>query len=402
MDHFYLQNRLQWMPECCPDEGAFFISASQRLTLNKAVDIDTVYEQVIKNIFEGDSNTPHQDRALIAELYSQLREAIKEGVGKIATKFEYGTPNQVMAKNLQTNVAAFSAFKKHDMMKELVKELKDDSGKLKSFAEFKKTALPLVGDYRQSFLQNEYDAAVRGSRMATQWQKFQKDKDIQPNIKYVLSRSAKRREDHAALAGTILPIDDPFWDVHCPPNGWGCKCSISNTSETPTEIKGSITVDPMFAFNPGKEGQVFDLKKHPYTQLPQKEYQNALHEAKGALYKFEKTELQKQWKQDIQGKLKVEVDNLSKPVTFTANSFKKNMELDDHFMDRLNLLSNIEDVLKNSTYVNAEPPKKVKEHVKQYHVLKYNKKDKQVAIYLQEAKDGNVVLYSMHIKKAAE
>ena len=26
------------------------------------------------------------------------------------------------------------------------------------------------------------------------------------------------------IAGTILPVSDPFWNIGFPPNGWGCKC----------------------------------------------------------------------------------------------------------------------------------------------------------------------------------
>ena len=34
------------------------------------------------------------------------------------------------------------------------------------------------------------------------------------------------RLEHVALDGTTLPIDDPFWDTHYPPNGWGCQCRV--------------------------------------------------------------------------------------------------------------------------------------------------------------------------------
>ena len=34
------------------------------------------------------------------------------------------------------------------------------------------------------------------------------------------------RPQHQAWDGLILPKDDPWWNTHFPPNGWGCKCSV--------------------------------------------------------------------------------------------------------------------------------------------------------------------------------
>ncbi|ATG73672.1 hypothetical protein AN401_07215 [Zobellella denitrificans] len=32
------------------------------------------------------------------------------------------------------------------------------------------------------------------------------------------------RPEHLSWDGLVLPADDPFWDTHAPPNGWGCSC----------------------------------------------------------------------------------------------------------------------------------------------------------------------------------
>lgn len=34
--------------------------------------------------------------------------------------------------------------------------------------------------------------------------------------------SVNPRPEHLAWDGLILPADDPWWDDHYPPNGWGC------------------------------------------------------------------------------------------------------------------------------------------------------------------------------------
>lgn len=44
------------------------------------------------------------------------------------------------------------------------------------------------------------------------------------------------RELHLAWSGTVLRYDDPWWQTHFPPNGWGCRCRIA--AVTAGEYKG--------------------------------------------------------------------------------------------------------------------------------------------------------------------
>lgn len=37
---------------------------------------------------------------------------------------------------------------------------------------------------------------------------------------------ARPRPYHLSWDGLVLPVDDPFWQSHTAPNGWGCKCRI--------------------------------------------------------------------------------------------------------------------------------------------------------------------------------
>ncbi|MTD33958.1 hypothetical protein GKE73_16050 [Paludibacterium sp. dN 18-1] len=39
------------------------------------------------------------------------------------------------------------------------------------------------------------------------------------------------RPQHLARNGLILRADDPWWQTHYPPNGWGCQCTVYGVSE---------------------------------------------------------------------------------------------------------------------------------------------------------------------------
>lgn len=39
------------------------------------------------------------------------------------------------------------------------------------------------------------------------------------------------RPQHLAWNGLILRADDPWWQTHYPPNGWGCQCTVYGVSE---------------------------------------------------------------------------------------------------------------------------------------------------------------------------
>lgn len=84
-------------------------------------------------------------------------------------------------------------------------------------------------------LKTIFNANMRTARAAGQWERAERTKKALPYMLYELGPSKEHRVDHAAWHGTLLPIDDPWWDTHMTPNGWGCKCRVRQVSRVEYE-----------------------------------------------------------------------------------------------------------------------------------------------------------------------
>ena len=86
---------------------------------------------------------------------------------------------------------------------------------------------------------------------------------VAPFRMYRHGGSSDPRPHHVAWDGLVLPADDPFWDTHMPPNGWGCSCYVIAVSaeqaerlggrfETPPEDPPGA-IDEGWDYTPGKD-----------------------------------------------------------------------------------------------------------------------------------------------------
>jgi hypothetical protein len=61
-------------------------------------------------------------------------------------------------------------------------------------------------------------------------------KDIWTHARYRCMMDGRERPEHAAWNDTVLPIDDPWWGTHTPPNGWNCRWWKEPVSATELKI----------------------------------------------------------------------------------------------------------------------------------------------------------------------
>lgn len=64
-----------------------------------------------------------------------------------------------------------------------------------------------------------------------------------PFWKYIHGDSITPRPQHLAWDGLTLPADDPWWDTHYPPNGWGCSCTVQAVNQRDLERDGKTSPD---------------------------------------------------------------------------------------------------------------------------------------------------------------
>lgn len=209
-------------------------------------------EDLFKQYFNGDQKeiVPEQ---LYNATFKKLSTSINEGYSG-----NYDLNDIKMVLELKTNVAVFAAFKSHSQASSYVDALLDQDGKKRTWSEFKKAAIDIDNTYNSTWLESEYNMAVRQANAAKQWQGFLNDRDVYPNLEYMPSLSANPSPVHAKYYGIIKPIDDPIWNTLMPPSRWGCMCGVQQTreDESTEEVEAPEPL-PGIEGNPGKTGRVF-------------------------------------------------------------------------------------------------------------------------------------------------
>lgn len=216
--------------------------------------VDRLLEDYLQRLYDGADDL--FDSEVWQLNFAQISKGIELGYG--VSFAEATATDAALAFQLRENAAVYAAFKNHTEQTELVKLLVDSSGKLKSFADFKRDALPITEKYNKTWLETEFNQAEANARMAKKWEGFKENADIYPNLQYRAINDDRTRPEHRALNGIVLPMNDPFWNTHYPPLGWGCRCSVTQTDKPVKQVSGNMPeVSEGFDNNPGKTGKLW-------------------------------------------------------------------------------------------------------------------------------------------------
>lgn len=183
--------------------------------------------------------------------------------------------NPAFVKLIQDNVYTFSGAKVSAQAEEYSKLaekyskfLLDENGKRRTFKQYKEKASEVFGQYNKNWLKTELNHAFASAQNGDKWQQYEDEKDVLPYLKYRTAGDGRVRDEHKNLNGVIKLVDDKFWDVYYPPNGWNCRCSVQQLEDGKPTNDSEIKLPPVVSEmrgNSGKKGVIFN-NKHPYFE----------------------------------------------------------------------------------------------------------------------------------------
>lgn len=220
-----------------------------------------VIAEALRNIYRRDFSTAED---IEPNMFRAFAKTLTKAVNTVQP--ELGEDTMIHA--LRHSAEVFAAFKVHRAQNDMAARLLDSNGVLKPFEQWANEVMPIASHQCGPWLETEYNTAVLRARQAANWQQFQKEKDILPNLRWVPSTSPNPGADHRTFWNTVLPVDHPFWDRHRPGDRWNCKCDLTSTDEPATEVpdeEGNSKDRPQRGLedNPGKTQAVFS-DTHPY------------------------------------------------------------------------------------------------------------------------------------------
>lgn len=142
-------------------------------------------------------------KSLLADIQDSLVEALKDGKGFDEWR-----------SNLFEHLQAKGWADKFESLNDDEVSVLGDSSRLK---------LIYDTNIRQAYAEANYEAGINSGA------EF---------IRYVAVLDERTRFSHSQAHGLILPIDDPWWEINYPPNGFNCRCSVMFLTAESMEARG--------------------------------------------------------------------------------------------------------------------------------------------------------------------
>ena len=119
-----------------------------------------------------------------------------------------------------------------------------------TFADFRNRAVDLLGEAaNDDHLRTVYATNLHTAYNAGKYYEGMDAIEELPFWQYVTAGDNKVRPAHAILDGTVWRKDDPIWDSIYPPNGFNCRCSVSELDDEIVE-REQLKVGEPTAFQP--------------------------------------------------------------------------------------------------------------------------------------------------------
>lgn len=275
--------------------------------------LDAVYSQSITrtDLHEG----------LFREYFDRLKRHAEAGWGK-RFRDAADLPEWEFFQKMERNLRDFAGHKQAVLTEQLRLMMTDKSGNKLSRADWEKATAKTVKRHNDRYLRIETQMATQSAQAAESWQHFERRAYLYPNLKYETAGDERVRESHRSLDGTVRPVNDPFWDVYYPPNGWHCRCKVIQTDEAVTPGDG-VDFDPPKGFrgNVGKTGKIFG-DDHPYFDQSALDGERIERNAKLAHAKLTRGEVREWAKSELVPSFSASLPGLPQPVALTNREIR--------------------------------------------------------------------------------
>ena len=166
----------------------------------------------LRKVYRGFDTSAGVEPAMWREVLRIINSATVEGLA------DTGAPPTHEADfyaALRHSNEVFAAFKVHNMGRLMADKLTGADGKLKPFGQWVEDVRPIASHHVGAWLRTEYDTSVIRAHNAADWRRFERDKDVMPNLRWMPTTSPAPESSHRAFwqRRLTLPVDDPFWNV---------------------------------------------------------------------------------------------------------------------------------------------------------------------------------------------
>jgi SPP1 gp7 family putative phage head morphogenesis protein len=245
----------------------------------QAKDIPPKQAEKLKKKFKGMMHALYNQKgaafsvSIIAD--EQVQDFINTHADILDSSFTNVKMSDAMRDRLNRSDYIFSGIKAFHELNQAFPSLTDDNGDVKPFEQFLNDVQTVNKDYNTNYLRSEYNFVNASADMAAKWEQFAEDGD-RYLLQYRTAGDDHVREEHAALEGVTLPVDDSFWETYYPPNGWNCRCTVvqvrkdkyPETTHADAMNRGEAALQNdkhgFFRFNPGIQQRTMPAY-NPYT-----------------------------------------------------------------------------------------------------------------------------------------
>lgn len=397
-------------------------NATNAATLRFDADVLAMF---MKKVYQGFDVSSEIEPTIWREIVRIINEGTVDGLSQTPAP---PTHDQMFYQALRHSNEVFAAFKVHAMANAMAVKLYDASGNLKPFNRWRADISSIASHHTGTWLRTEYDTAVIRAHAAADWQEFERNKDIMPNLRWMPTTSPNPEGSHRKYweTGLTLPVDDPFWNEQHPGNRWNCKCSLEATDDPVNRPENFTPTKPQRGLenNPGKDGHTFN-DTHPY--FPDKCSKCFAYKKSGlknrlkGWFKNQKKDCYNcpfidgclDRSREIKSMLRQRAKEIRQQVTFLKDTKLENSAFahkvtvsgasikewlnqpHEHFKEKNEVLLSIQDVFKSAKYLGYTKDVKQRNDVEWSHVFEISIGNEKSWILVHEMKWGEYLLHSV-------